>query len=110
VGGGARGHDKFGEFEVTSTGATHPIMAGVPASFRISDELYYFQVDPNAVPTEILATATSTLKPGTYPQVFVVKHPKSRICGITLGHDAKAHGLPEFQTILRNAVKWAAGN
>ncbi len=110
VGGGARGHDKFGEFEVKSTGVTHPIMQGVPASFRISDELYYFQPDPNAVATEVLATATSTQKPGTYPQVFVVKHPKSRICGLTLGHDAKAHDLPEFQTILRNAVKWAAGN
>lgn len=110
VGGGSRGHDKFGEFEVKATGVNHPIMQGVPASFRITDELYYYQAAPDATPIEVLATATSTQKPGTYPQVFVVKHPKSRVCGITLGHDAKAHSLPEFQTLLRNAVKWAAGN
>jgi putative membrane-bound dehydrogenase-like protein len=109
IGGGSRGHDKFGEFEVKATGVEHPIMAGVPASFRITDELYYYKPDENGTPIEVLATATSTQKPGTYPQVFVVKNPKSRICGITLGHDAKAHDLPAFQTLLRNAVKWAAG-
>jgi type 1 glutamine amidotransferase len=109
VGGGARGHDKYGEFEVTVTNAAHPVMAGVPASFRITDELYWFNADPAATPIEILATATSTQKPGTYPQVFVVKHPKAKIVGLTLGHDAKAHDLPAFQTLLKNAVTWAAG-
>jgi len=106
VGGGARGHDKLGEYEVKATNAAHPIMAGVPESFRITDELYYFQPDPAATPIEVLATATSTQRPGTYPQVFVVKHPKARIVGLTLGHDARAHDLPAFQTLLRNAVKW----
>jgi len=106
VGGGARGHDKLGEYEVLATNAKHPIMAGVPASFRITDELYYFQPDPAATPIEVLATATSTQKPGTYPQVFVVQHPKAKIVGLTLGHDARAHDLPAFQAILRNAVAW----
>ncbi|MEQ1861681.1 MAG: ThuA domain-containing protein, partial [Chthoniobacteraceae bacterium] len=108
VGGGARGHDKLGEYEVKAVKAAHPIMVGVPASFRITDELYWFNADPAATPIEVLATATSTQKPGTYPQVFVVKHPKARIVGLTLGHDARAHDLPAFQTLLRNAVAWAA--
>jgi type 1 glutamine amidotransferase len=110
VGGGARGHDKLGEFEVTVT-ADHPVTAGVTKSFRITDELYYFKPDPAGTPIEVLATATSTTgkQPGTYPQVFIVKHPKARIVGLTLGHDARAHDLPEFQTLLRNAVQWAAG-
>jgi type 1 glutamine amidotransferase len=109
IGGGAKGHDRFGEFEVKATGIAHPIMAGVPASFRITDELYYFKPDETGAQLEVLATATSTQKPGTYPQVFVVKHPKTRIVGLTLGHDAKAHDLPEFRTLLKNAVKWAGG-
>lgn len=110
VGGGARGHDKLGEYEVSVTNPAHPIMAGVPASFRITDELYWFKSDPAATPIEVLATATAAQKqPGTYPQVFVVKHPKSRIVGLTLGHDARAHDLPAFQALLRNAVAWAAG-
>ena len=108
VGGGAGGHDKFGEFEVSVT-AKHPITAGVPDKFKISDELYWFTPEKVGVEIEVLATATSTQKPGTYPQVFVVKHPKAKIAGITLGHDAKAHDLPAFQTLLKNAVLWAAG-
>jgi type 1 glutamine amidotransferase len=40
--------------------------------------------------------------------VWIVKHPKARIAGIALGHDAKAHDLPAFKALLQNAVKWAA--
>jgi type 1 glutamine amidotransferase len=44
-----------------------------------------------------------------HPSVWVVTHAKARIVGIALGHDAKAHDLPEFQALLRTAVNWAAG-
>ena len=57
---------------------------------------------------DVLASATSTLKPGTYPQVFVVQHPKTKIAGLTLGHDARAHDLPEYKTLLLNCVKWVS--
>ncbi|TXT48382.1 MAG: membrane-bound dehydrogenase [Limisphaerales bacterium] len=106
AGGGSRGHDSLGEYEVKATGTAHPIMKGVPASFRITDELYYFVPDASGTPIEVLATATSTKRPGTYPQVFVVKHPKARIAGLTLGHDARAHDLPEFKTLLVNCIEW----
>jgi type 1 glutamine amidotransferase len=91
------------------TNASHPITKGVPATFEITDELYHFVPDEKGTAIEVLATATSTQKPGTYPQVFVVKHPKARIVGLTLGHDARAHDLPAYQTLLKNAVQWAAG-
>ena len=107
AGGGSRGHDRLGEYEVKATNSAHPIMKGVPASFRITDELYYYTPDPAGTPIEVLATATSTLKPGTYPQVFVVKHAKARIAGLTLGHDERVHDLPAYKTLLTNAVKWA---
>ncbi|MBM3830909.1 MAG: ThuA domain-containing protein, partial [Verrucomicrobia bacterium] len=106
AGGGSRGHDRLGEYEVKATDGTHPIMKGVPASFRITDELYYFVPDAAGTPIEILATATSTAKPGTYPQVFVVKHAKARITGLTLGHDGRAHDLPEFKQLLVNSIEW----
>jgi type 1 glutamine amidotransferase len=44
----------------------------------------------------------------TFPQVWVTKYPKGRVAAITLGHDAAAHDHPAYQTLLRNAVKWAA--
>jgi putative membrane-bound dehydrogenase-like protein len=108
-GGGSRGHDRLGEFEVAVLDRAHPITAGLPERFRITDEFYYFEPDAAGTPIEVLAEAVSTQKPGTYPQVFVVKHPKARIVGITLGHDGRAHGLPEFQKLLKQAVLWAAG-
>jgi hypothetical protein len=38
-----------------------------------------------------------------------VKHAKARIVGLTLGHDAKAHDLPAFQTLLKNSIAWVSG-
>jgi type 1 glutamine amidotransferase len=109
VGGGTRGHDALGPFSVKVTAPENPIMTGVPAQFDITDELYNYNADANATPIEVLATATSPKTGKTFPQVFVVKHPKARVVGITLGHDARAHDLPAYQAILRNAVKWVGG-
>ena len=108
VGGGARGHDKYGEFEVTVTAPNHPLMQGVPAKFTVSDELYYFQADPAGTPIQVLATAYSKTKNQTYPQVFVVEHPQTRIAAITLGHDGITHSHPAYQQLLKNAVLWSA--
>ena len=106
AGGGSRGHDRYGEFEVRVTQPDHALVKGVPASFPISDELYYFEPDASGTPTESLAEAHSTRRNKTYPQVFVVKHPEARIVGITLGHDGKAHEHPAFQRLILNALDW----
>jgi len=109
VGGGTRGHDALGTYTVKVTNAAHPITKGMPASFEITDELYNYNADPAGNAIEVLAEATSPKSGKTFPQVFVVKHPKAKIVGITPGHDARAHDLPAYQTLLRNAVLWAAG-
>jgi putative membrane-bound dehydrogenase-like protein len=109
VGGGTRGHDKLGPYTVKITNADHPVTKGVTPSFDLTDELYNYNADPAANAVEVLATATSPNTGKTFPQVFVVKHAKARIVGITLGHDERAHGLPEYQALLRNAVAWAGG-
>lgn len=106
AGGGSRGHDKLGEFEVKVTNGTHPLMKDVPANFTITDELYYFIPDTQGTPIEVLATADSKIKNATFPQVFIVKHPKTKIAAITLGHDARAHDLQAYKTLLINAVNW----
>ncbi len=107
IGGGTKGHDSFGPFTVTVTNAASPITKGVPATFEITDELYNYIADPAAAPVEVLATATSPKTGKTFPQVWIVKHPKAKIVGLTLGHDAKAHDLPAYQALLKNAVSWA---
>ncbi|HXT42341.1 MAG TPA: ThuA domain-containing protein [Candidatus Angelobacter sp.] len=109
VGGGARSHDKYGEFEVHVDKPQHPIMNSVPDSFKISDELYHFEPDKAGTPIEVLATAKNLVTGRTYPSVWIVKHPRARIVCIALGHDGGAHDLDAYKTILRNALKWAAG-
>jgi putative membrane-bound dehydrogenase-like protein len=109
IGGGARSHDKYGEFEVVVTDAAHPLMRGVPSKFTLSDELYWFEPDPQGAAVKVLATAHSQQKNKDYPQVFVAEQPKGRVVGITLGHDAQAHEHPAYIRLLRNAVFWTAG-
>ncbi|HEX3798543.1 MAG TPA: PVC-type heme-binding CxxCH protein [Verrucomicrobiae bacterium] len=109
VGGGAHGHDKYGEFEVDVTQPANPLMANVPATFHVNDELYHSEIDPQATPIEVLAEAKNLATGKTFPSVWIVKHPKARIVGIALGHDGGSHDLAPYKTILQNAVAWAAG-
>ena len=37
------------------------------------------------------------------------KHPKAKIVGIALGHDARTHDLKPYQQLLINAAKWTSG-
>ena len=109
VGGGARGHDKLGEFEVTVDDEKHPVMAGVSKSFKITDELYNFIKDEKGAPITVLASAKSPISGKTFPIVWIVQHPKAKIVCTTLGHDGRAHELPEYKKILQNALNWVAG-
>jgi len=109
AGGGSRGHDRYGEFEVTVTDPDHPLTQGLPAKFTLSDELYYFEPDPKGTPIKVLATAHSKQRDKTYPMIFVVQHPNARIAAITLGHDGQAHSHPAYQRLIKNALFWSAG-
>jgi type 1 glutamine amidotransferase len=106
VSGGSRGHNKYGNFNVDLT-EKHPVTKGLPAHFSLDDELYYFKVDTAGPGIEILANA-SNAETEPFPSIFIVKNPKARIVGIALGHDAASHELEAYQTLIRNAVKWAA--
>ncbi|WP_395743219.1 PVC-type heme-binding CxxCH protein [Prosthecobacter sp.] len=115
VGGGARGHDKIHPFDVKAVKAEHAIMAGVPASFTVEDELYYVNAEPEKIPegtakiTVLAETSPSEKYKAGHPSVWITEHPKAKIVGIALGHDARVHDLKPFQQILTNAVKWASG-
>jgi len=106
AGGGSRGHDSLGEFEVQVGNAKHPLLDGVPDAFKIIDELYWFEPSAGGTPITVLATAQSKAKSKAFPQVFTVDHPKTRIAAITLGHDGRAHTHDAYKALLRNAVFW----
>ena len=106
--GGSRGHNKYGPFDVTVTNQNHEVMKGVDKKFSLKDELYYFIPDPAGPGIEVLANASAEGYDKIFPSIFVVKHPKARVVGIALGHDAESHNLASYQTLLRNAVKWVS--
>ncbi|WPP50781.1 ThuA domain-containing protein [Catalinimonas niigatensis] len=108
VSGGSRGHDKYGNFNVNIDKTSHPVTKKVK-SFTLDDELYYFEPDTSGPGIEVLATASAEGSDKSFPSVFVVNHEQARIVGLALGHDAASHELKEYQTLLRNAIRWVAG-
>jgi len=113
VGGGAKGHDKIHPFEVKALKAGHSVMKDVPASFTVEDELYYVNAEGTPEGTtaiEVLAeTSNSDKYQKPHPSVWITKHPKARVVGLALGHDARTHDLKPYQQLLINAAKWASG-
>lgn len=108
VSGGSRGHDKYGAFEVTVTEPKHPIMNGVEPKFTLKDERYYYKADSTGPGVDIVASSSVAGSDKIFPSVFVVKHPKARIVGLALGHDAESHNIANYQAMLRNSVQWVA--
>ncbi len=107
VGGGARSHERYGTFRVDVERPEHPLMAGVPASFEVADELYRFERDERGAPIEVLARGTSLETGASFPVVWTVDAGAGRVVVITLGHDGGAHEHPAFRTLLANAFRWA---
>ena len=108
VSGGARGHDRYGNFQVNVVNTDHPVTQGVEKQFTIKDERYYYLPDVAGPGIEVLANNSVAGSDKIYPSIFVVKHPTARIVGIALGHDAASHKFPEYQLLLRNAIKWVS--
>jgi putative membrane-bound dehydrogenase-like protein len=106
VGGGARGHESYGEFEVQVLNTGHPLSAGVPETFRITDELYRFEPDAEGEEIEVVAIGRSLATGERYPVVWTVARKSGRTVCITLGHDGAAHEHPAYRTLLANSVKW----
>lgn len=118
VSGGSRGHDKYGAFDVTVTEPQHPIVKGVEPKFTLKDERYYYKPDSTGLGVEVVASSSRSADARSadavagsdqiFPSVFVVKHPKARIVGLALGHDAESHNIANYQMLLRNSVQWVA--
>jgi type 1 glutamine amidotransferase len=107
VGAGAHDHDGPSQFtEVVIK--DHPITHGLPASFKITDELYHIVPVPGGSPMEILVEANRP-DGGKFPSVWLTHYGngKAKIVSIALGHDNFPRTTPEFSTLLVNAVKWA---
>jgi uncharacterized protein len=82
----------------------HPITQGL-SDFAITDEVYKGHgLDPKA--HVILSTDEPT---NAKAVAWVHTYRKSPVCYFQLGHDAKAYGNEQFQTVLGRAIRWTAG-
>ncbi|MEY4938888.1 MAG: hypothetical protein RIQ93_623 [Verrucomicrobiota bacterium] len=115
VGGGARGHDRLGKFQITVKQPNHPVMKNVPATFEVFDELYHVNAEPaknspGTAAIEVLAETSPSQKYNQpHPSIWITRHSQARIVGIAPGHDERVHDLEAFKTLLVNAVRWTAG-
>ena len=109
----------------------HPVTAGVPETFRITDELYLYEVFEDSV-EPLLASDYAFTRDNFYSAERVVRdrrmfdnegwtHPPgsnligwtrtvgpSRIVYLQCGDDPVAYANPHFQTLLANAIHWVS--
>ena len=114
--GEAGSHGEQVEFDVETRNSDHPIMKGMPASWRqIKDELYSDLRGP-AENMDILATAYSDETTGGSgkhePVMFTIQYHKGRVFHTVLGHmsegsETAMYGMG-FRTFLLRGTEWAA--
>jgi hypothetical protein len=82
----------------------HPITKGVGA-FRIWDETYKgLWISPKV---KVLLETDHPLS--DKPVAWIGPYEKARVVYIQLGHDRNANLNPNYQRLVRNAIRWAAG-
>jgi type 1 glutamine amidotransferase len=89
----------------------HPITRNLPAQFEMYDEWYEFNESPRGR-VRVLATADETSyrqnKPmGDHPMLWVNEDYR-RAVYFALGHDTTALEDPNYRTLLRDCILWAA--
>lgn len=108
VGGETKAHGKGDVVANRIKRAKQAILENVPDTFTISDESYHFNFFENDTQTVLIENAPDGKSKATHPALWIVNDPKARIVAYTHGHDDQSHAHPVYQTILQNAVKWAA--
>lgn len=106
IGGGTSSHGPLGEFEVYVEDTEHPLMAGIPERFMITDELYRFERNEEGSDMHVLAIGIEPDTGDEYPVKWTVDYGDGRVVVTTLGHDGDAHQHEAFVTFMQNTIDW----
>jgi len=94
----------------------HPVMKGLPASFRIEQEEWYtYDKSPRPNVRVLASVDESTYEPqgdvkmGDHPVVWTNEHVKARNVYIFMGHSPNLLDNPAWVKLVTNAIFWAAG-
>ncbi len=108
----------------------HAVTRGLPETFQLTDELYLYEIFEDSI-EPLLASDYSFTRDNFYSAAKAVREQKisnegwdhppgrnligwtrsfgnSRIVYLQCGHDAVVYDSPEFQMLLKNAIKWVA--
>jgi len=97
-------HPPYGQLGVEVSDSSHPCAAGI-GDFVTNDELYtkLGWRDGNRV------FLTADLDGQTQPMAWTREYGEGRVLATTLGHNGLSFETPEFQRLVLNGVRWAAG-
>jgi type 1 glutamine amidotransferase len=106
------GHAQRHAYKVRWQDTRHPISAGLPATFLISDELYHnFRMKDGV---HVLASAFDAPEFGgngkDEPLLWTNAYGKGRVFQTALGHDLDAMQTPGFTVTYARGTEWAARN
>ncbi len=105
-------HGPQHEFELVVRASDHPIMAGLPATFKHGPDELYDRLRGPAENVTILATAfSSTEQKGTgrhEPALMTIDYGKGRIFHSILGHHVEQIKEGSFVTTFQRGTEWAA--
>ena len=108
----AKGKGGSHEFEIVVRDPEHPIMKGLPATFKHGPDELYDRLRGPAENVTILATAHSAKdKKGTgreEPMLMTITYEKGRVFHTTLGHAGKHVKMGSFVTTFLRGTEWAA--
>src|SRR5258706_12824643 len=105
-------HPPLQEGVVKVENREHPVTKNLPPNFSLRDEWYEFENAPSNV-TVLAVADESTYKPkkpmGYHPVIWT--NPAfNRVLYISVGHDSTSCDNESYKTLLRDAIKWAAGD
>ena len=94
-------HPPVEAFSVRVVDRNHPVTAGVE-DYVITDEQHFVEYDVDRV--DVLLRSNSDR--GESAAGWALAYGKGRVCFLANGHTLEALQMPDYQTLLRNAMRW----
>jgi type 1 glutamine amidotransferase len=107
LGGRFEHHPPFGPITVHVDAPDHPVTRGLPAEWSLPDEFYHLTLVDDAM--EVLMSGVSPEGGARRPVTWARAYGQGRVVYTILGHGRETHADARFQSLVAQALDWAAG-